>query len=379
MNGSFTTPGETLVPAVKYASRWLDARPANPTLGGVVFDVSDGILTIASQGEQATARAVVEVGGDARGRFIVGGRLVDFLVSTLAGTAITFEHSDGSAAVGLRAGRYSATLPAMSENEYPGLSDTVPAVGTVEGTDLADAARRIGAVASRDGTQGVVYMGIHFRFDSSENELTLGATDRLRASRQTISWKPTDEGSPVVESFVLPAAVLVDAGEAFACADQVQIGWRGGVVSLVTPTRSLVTRTLGRTEEFPNLEAFFTQIDKRTHTATISVRAMMAPLKRAEELAATEHRHIGLNLWPNVLTLRSSTEGKGNGDEEIDIEYDGPHCTVMSRSAILHGVLGTAPGDVLTLHLTPNTYGSVFATSPDNPAWTHLFMPIRHT
>lgn len=377
MKGSFTAPAGALVPAVKFASKWLDTKPANPVMGGLVFDVSDGVLTIASQGELATARATVDVQGDADGRFIVSGRLVDALVATLADKPVTFEQTDSL--IAMSAGRWAATLPAMSERDYPNLADLSPTVGRIEGVTLIDAVRRVGAMASRDTSNRISLTGIYFWFESSENELTLSGTDSLRASRETVEWSPIDDGAPVAESFVLPASVLIDAGDAFAGVDPVEIGWVAGSVSLTTPTRSLVTRTLGKPEDFPDLGGLFSQLDKRTHTVTVSVRDVLIPLKRADQLADGEHRHVAVDLRADTLVLRSATEGKGDGGEEIDVKYDGPDCTIMTRSAILHGVLATAPGDTIELHVTPGTYSSVFATSPTVPAWTHLFMPIRHT
>jgi DNA polymerase-3 subunit beta len=374
MKGSFTAPAGALVPAVKYAARWLDTKPSSPVLGGMVFDVADGTLTIATQGELATARAVVDVQGDASGRFIVSGRLVDALVATLADKPVTFTQKDTT--VDMTAGRYSASLPAMSENDYPGLADLVPTVGRIEGAALIDAVRRVGAMASRDASNRISLTGIYFWFE--EDELTMSGTDSLRASRETVEWKADGESAPVAESFVLPASVMTDAGDAFAGLEMVEIGWDSGSVSLATSARSLVTRTLGRPDDFPDLGGLFGQFDARTHTATVGVKDVMVPLKRADQLADGEHRHVAIDLRANTLILRSATEGKGNGGEEIDIEYDGPDCTIMTRSAILHGLLATAPGDTVTLHLTPGTYTSVFATSPANPAWKHLFMPIRH-
>jgi DNA polymerase-3 subunit beta len=319
---------------------------------------------------------VVDVQGDADGRFIVSGRLVGALVATLADKPVTFEQ-DGPV-IAMSAGRYKATLPAMSENDYPDLAALVPTVGRIEGAVQIDAVRRVGTMASRDATNRVALTGIYFWWESAEGELTMTATDSLRASRETVEWKADDGTGPISESFVLPASVMTDAGDAFAGTEPVEIGWSNGSVSLATSSRSLVTRTLGRPEDFPDLGGLFGQFGKRTHTAKLTAKDVMVPLKRADQLADSEHRHIALDMRPGTLILRSATEGKGGSGEEIDIEYDGPDCSIMTRSAILHGVLATVPGDTVTLHLSPGSYQSVFATSPANPAWTHLFMPIRH-
>jgi DNA polymerase III sliding clamp (beta) subunit (PCNA family) len=382
MNGSFTAPAETLTSAVKYAARWLDTKPANPVLGGLVFAAGDGgQLTIASQSELATARANLDVEGDAIGHFIVSGRLIDALVATLTDKPVTFEQT--GSVITMTAGRYKAELPAMSANDYPAMADVLPTIGRVEGAALIDAARRAGTMSARDDTQGVHLTGIEFALDEVDMDagdmaytLTLTGTDRLRATRETVEWQPGDT-APLGESFVVSAAVMTDAGEAFAGLP-VDVGWQGGSVSFSNWSRSLVTRTVGQPGDFPALAGLFKQIDKRTHTVTLDAKTVMVPLKRADQLADGIYRHVGIDLRKDVLTLRSSTEGKGGGGEDIDVEYDGPDCTIITRSAMLHGLLATAPGPQVVLHINPGEYLPVFATSPDHPAWMHLFVPIRH-
>jgi DNA polymerase-3 subunit beta len=387
VNGTFTAPAGAFVSAVKFTSRWLDTKPATPVLGGLLFSVAGGVLTIAGQSELATARAVVDVEGDADGTFIVAGRLVDALAATLTDKPITFEQHDS--AISMKAGRYVATLPAMSENDYPTLAAPAPVAGRVEGSALVSAAQRCGIAASRNHDSLIVLTGIHIRFDDDPDigadggplayTLTLEATDKLRVNRQRIEWEPDSETAPIGESFVIPASVMADAGEAFSGAELVEIGWQEGTVSLSTPTRSLVTQTLGGPNGYLDLSVLYRPFDQRPSAATLRVKDLMVPLKRADQLADSEYKHVHLDFATGTLTLRSATDGKGGGGEEIDVEYDGPAHTITTRSGILHGLLGSVPGDTVTLHFTPGEYLSVFATSPADPDWLHLFMPIRHT
>jgi DNA polymerase-3 subunit beta len=387
MNGTFTAPAGALIPAVKYVARWLDTKPSIPILGGIVFEAAAGVLTIAGQSELATARAVLDVQGDADGRFIVAGRLVDAIAATLTDKPILFEQV--GSVVRMKAGRYAVDLPAMSENDYPDLARLAPIAGRVEGATFVAAAQRCGIAASRNHESQIVLTGINVRFDSDPDigadgdplayTLTLEATDKLRVNRQRIEWEPDSENAPIGESFVIPASVMADAAEAFSSIEPVEIGWQEGAVSLSTSTRSLVTQTLGGPNGYLDLAVLYRELDKRPNTVTLRVKDLMAPLKRADHLADSEYKHVHLDLSPGLLTLRSATDGKGGGGEEIDVEYDGPNHTIATRSGILHGLLSSVPGDTVVLHLTPGAYLSVFATSPAEPDWMHLFMPIRHT
>jgi DNA polymerase-3 subunit beta len=387
MNGSFTAPAGALVSAVKYTARWLDTRPANPVLGGLLFEVGAGRLAISSQSELATGRALLAVEGDAEGRFVVAGRLIDQIVGTFPDRPVTFMQDGPDEAIVLTAGKFRATLPPMSEKDYPDLARVAPTAGVINGAALIDAVRRVGIGASRDDSNRIWLTGIQVTFDDDPDvaggemayTVSLAATDTYRAVREVVEWSPNGEAAPIGESFVVPASVLIDAGEAFGGLGQVEIGWREGAFSLSTATRSLVTQTIGEAGKFPPVADLLALHRKRSHIVTVAAKALAMPLKRADMLAGGDFKHVTLELSAGRLGLRASGEGKGDGGEEVEAEYDGPDCSVITRSEVLHGILATAPGGLVELHLNPGSAVPVYATSPSEPNWTHLFMPIRHT
>lgn len=385
MNGSITANGKALAGAVKYAAHWLDTKPSNPVLGGLVFEARRDTLTISSQSDLATARAVIDVQGDAEGTFIVAGRLIDQILSTgFPDKPITLEHRD--AVVSVTSGKFKATLPAMSEKDYPALALEAPTVGVVDGARFMDAVARVGVAAGRDSGSPVIMTGVHVQLNTGPDleegddltySITLSATDRYRVAREHVEWEP-EADADLGGAFVIPASVLTNTGDAFTGLDPVRIGWSAGTVSLWTPARSLVTRTLGNVTDYPPVGVLAEKSSKTSHLVEVNVRDLPVPLKRVALLAGGDYPQAVLNLAPGSLTLRAAYEGKGDADQEIEVEYDGPECSIITRIEILQGLLGTAPGDVLQLHINPNTFLPVYATSPSEPAWCHLFMPIRH-
>lgn len=390
MRNSFTVAAGALVPAVKYAARYLNPKPTVPAHGGLLFEVDGDRLSIFGFNENVTAKATVEIDAseEPKGGFIVAGRLIDQLVATFPDKPITFEQ-DGSAVV-VTAGRFRATLPAMSEKDYPALPGQATLAGMVSGSDLADAVHRVGAAAARNGDVRTAFLGMHFSFDADfciplsgggepARSLTLTATDSYRAARQSVRWEPeADEEVTILGEAALPmAGPLIDAVEAFAGPDLVAIGWEEGVLSLTTPTRSLVMRTLDL-KDFPNagLTPIFEQ--ETSTVANLSAKAMLLPLKRADLLKNRDSDVVTLRFTENTLTISASSDGSGDGDEEIDVEYDGPETSMMLRSATLHGGLASAPSDTVTASWIPGTTKPVIFTSPADGTWRYMLVPLRH-
>lgn len=383
MSESFTVNGAAFASAVRYVARWLPTKLSVPAHAGILFEVEpSGMLNLFAYNDAATGRAAVETSLDGiEGftpipKFLVSGRLLAALAPTLGAKEVTFEI--GEAEIGVKAGRFDGSLPRMAESDYPTLPGLAPFVGTVEGETLADAVRRVGVAANKDGKVPAL-QGMAVQF--GPEALTLMATDKYRVAMQSIPWAADMNAWSQIENsggYALPmAAALVDAIEAFD-ADEIEVGWEKGAFSLSTPWRSLTVRVLAEAETFPAAQLPGMLAVPRSETVVLSVKSLAEPLKRVEQFRG-EHGLVTLALADGTLTVSADAgEAKGRGGEEVDVDYAGPEASITFTSVILHGVLGTSPGDELTLHFEPGKpkLGVLF-TSDANPEWRHLAAPIR--
>jgi DNA polymerase-3 subunit beta len=385
MNGSFKVGGKALAGAVKFAARWLATKPVIPAHGGLLFEVDGDRLSIFGFNENATAKATVEIDAsdEPKGGFVVAGRLIDHLAATFGDRPVTIEQSGSN--VTLKVGTFRTTLPVLSEQDYPALPGQAALAGYVNGDDLADAIRRVGGAASRDLTMQIALCGLHVSFDEDGTDhdghtLTFMATDTYRGARQQVRWEPDDEAAPFGEAFLTMAASMVDACDFFSGSTiPVALGWEDGVVSLTTPTRSLVLRTL-KVEDFPaaGLAPIFNS--SPSAAATLKVKDLTLPMKRAEVLrSASKSDAVTVRLTTNLLTIESERNETGEGDEEVAIAYNGPETSMSFKASVLIAALGSAPSDEVTLSFTPDTFKPAVITSAADPTWRHVLVPLRPT
>lgn len=377
MQKSFTAPPGALASAVRYVARWLVAKPIVPTQGGIRFTVADGSLTLTGFNEYTTAHATLKVEGPASGSFVVAGRLIAALVDTFPDKAVTFEQDADNGHVAVSAGRWRGTLPSMPVDDFPPLHAEAPVAGLISGAVLADAIRRVGVAAAR-GDERPAMQCMQFIF--TDDTVTLMSTDTLRVARVVAPWSSADtyeyaEGNRAL----VYAATMLDAVDGFDGLEPVRIGADAGSLSLATATRTLITRQIG--EPFPDLAAFFNPLPGAV-VATVTARDVVAPLKRAQIVQGKRETPptAQLDFTAGLVTLSTENDQSGSGDEEIDIEYDGPDMTVVLRSGLLHAALSTVPGGIVRMAIVPGvpvTTKPLLITSPSDPTWAYVTMPVR--
>ncbi len=375
MNGSFTAEASALSAAVKYASRWLATKPIVPIHGGLLFEVDGDRLHVFGFGESATGRATIAIdaAGEPSGKFVVAGRLADALLSTFTKGTVTVEQ-EGSV-VNIAASRSRVSLPAMPDQDYPLLPGAAPAVGAVHGGEFADAVRRVGVAAGRDITKTGL-PGLCLAFDGAAEVVVLTATDKYRIARESVAFTPDEDADPEepVGPMLPLASLLVDAAEAFSASQFVEIGVDKGVISFVSDTRSLVVTTLDF-NGFPEIEPFFTKLTPDAF-ASVSVPDLSLPIKRADMLRNTTTNAIRLRLAEGCIQVSGSATERGDSDDEVDADYEGPDVELILRSDFLREMLSSAPGTTVELAFNAGTYKPVTA-SVEGTTWRHILMPLR--
>lgn len=375
MQGSFTVNAGALASAVKYVAQWIAPKPTLPIHAGARFAVADGVLTVSGFNDDATAHARLAVEGDADGAFVVSGRLINTLMGTLPAKPVSFEMVGPSVAVS--SGRFGGSMPTMAITDWPSLDSVATPVGTVAGADFADAVHRIASAAKKDpeGTPGLT--GVHLSFGTESGEpISLMASDRYRAARQSVEWAPDGAGADPFEALV-PAVVLHGAADAFVDDEATTLLWSPGTFGLTTRSRSLTVRQID--EPFP-LAALNTILAGPTAArAEFSPRDLIDPLKRVCVLRNPESTGITLTFTENLLTVHGESTS-GEGGEEVDIKYDGPDCVMLVRSGALQSALAGAPtsaaGDTVEMAFVPDSNKPVIFSTAAEPTWRYMIVPL---
>jgi len=374
IEGTITAKPQVFAAAVKWAAKFLDAKPTVPIQGGLLIDVGDGSMAITAYNETVTARAIVPVDGDGSGRTVVSGRLLDALVGTFPAKPVELRQDDKDGMI-LTASRFTYTLPTFDADDFPPLPDKLPILGRAPGDRLASAIHRAGAARSVDPKQPLALHLMHLTF--GENEVTAMATNSFRAARDIAPFDHDHAGLDSVEATALVMAqTMVDVAEAFTGPDEVEIGLDGGSISLASPTRAITLRQVA--DPYPMLEAvrgFFRH--QHPEHVVVKVGDLAGPLKRAG-IVRDKEGPVRIAFSEDLITINAKAETlKQDGAEEVDAQYSGPEVTLAFNPRFFADALASAPGDEVDIAMRTDVVTGVVVTVPGNESWRHVLMPLK--
>jgi DNA polymerase-3 subunit beta len=363
---SLTTRPQVFAAAVKWAAKFVAAKPVVPIQAGIMLEVADGTLTVSSFSENVSTRAVLTVDGSATGRAVVSGRLLAELVATFPDKPITIE-GDGDDLV-MSAGRFHVTLPTLDESNYPELPATPAVIGTVGGEAFAAMVARVAPAASHDLTQRVSLAGIHLTFGGGTVRAI--ASDSYRAAAAETAF--TGDGST---SALTLGQTLVDAAAAFIGPDDITVGLDDSNLALTSPSRSLTLRLLGEKYD-PEFIGKLLAVE-HPEAVIVGVGDLAQPLKRAA-LVRAKDGPIRFDIGTDLITLGAKADDtKQASGEEIDAQYAGADHALAFNPRYLGDALSTVPGETVHIAFNPAKLAQVVFTSPADPTWRHILVPIR--
>lgn len=364
--------------AVAWAAKWKAAKPAIPIHAGLELTAVANGLTIAAFDGDVAARVSVDTEGftDVPGRAIVSGNLLAALAATLPAKGVVTLAGTDDGSITMSLGRWSASLPTFDEGDWPTMPVAPAPIGAIAGDAFAAAVAQVGAACGRDA-KPMMFNLINLTLGA---DVTLTATDRYRVAQTRVPWTPAVEGAS--GEYATPiGATLIDAAAAFTGPGAVEIGCDGRVLGLTGSSRSLVMPLGDPGGEGWPIEVMTAQLDKTGEYdgfVDLDPATLVVPLKRAAIVRGKEGP-VRLGIAPGVLTIASSEKDlKQEGNEEVEIVYDGPAVALAVNPNYLADALHTAPGDKVTLRFsTANTARAPMAvTSPADPHWRHAVVPV---
>lgn len=385
IEGEVTAKPQVFAAAVKWAAKFLDARPAAPIQGGLLIDVADGELSITVMNENVSAVARVSVEGIGEGRAVVSGRLLDSLMATLSDRSIAISGIEGEDnALAWAAGRWKGTLPTMDAGTYPEQPDAPATIGTVGGDDFARAVAEAAVATSKDPDKQVQWRALHLTF--GDGSVSVVGTDSYRMAGAVATFRIQDGEHEIGETGSATALVLaqpmVDVAASFIGPDEITVGLTGGRISLESATRSVVMRQTEVIGGAYPLELVTKLLAKeQPEHAVVKVADLAGPLKRAA-LVRDKDGPVAVEFSEGTISIAAKAETlKTEGAESVDADYAGPGVVLHFNPKYFAEALGSAPGDRVDIALTDKTGangrpGEVVLSVPDS-SWRHVLMPVK--
>jgi DNA polymerase III subunit beta len=365
---AFTVDGRAFASAVGWAAKRVSAKPDVPTLGGIPLVVDNGILTVSGFDFEACASARIPVESDSAGRLLVSGRLLTAMVGSFDDCPIDAVATE--AMLTLTCGRAQVGLPLMSASDYPDLPSLPQVIGEVDGRAFAQTVKLVGSACDFHKERGVEgFTGVNLAFGSET--IAVDATNRHRAGWADIPWRPLGGDSP--GRIALPRGThLTDSvADLAANGETVTIGLADGLLSLATPSRSVILRLVA--EPFKHFRS------RLPHWSETPTRIDVARFKRAVDRvrllsAADDVPHAVISFGSNEVTVRGTSED-GVAAESVECEYVGAPTTLVVSVRYLLAALANAGSSTLELSLGQPNHPLQMKPAVEDATFAQLVMP----
>lgn len=350
--------------AVALVARSLPGRPVTPILGGIKLSVEGAVLTLAGFDYETSTKATVKVDADTDGQTLVSGRLLAEVCKALPRKPVDISWDDTRMVVSAGSAQFS--LPVMPVQDYPALPEFPTVAGTVSAEEFTAAVNQVALALTRDDAQPVL-TGI--RIETTEDTLTLVATDRYRLALREVAWTP-DSPEPlevlVPGRTMVEAARVPDTGMVELCLSEslfgvTRVGWE-------TTTRVLDADFPPYRKLIPASFATVVTIDASEFAAAVKRVAVVSGVQVICEFAGDRV----------VITAKGEL---GTATETVECVIDGPGLRLGFNPGYLSDGLNTAKTAVVQVSMNAANRPTVITAQDENgdpvEGFIYLLMPVK--
>ncbi len=361
----FKTERDGFAEAVAWVARTVSSRPTLPVLGGVLLELADDRLRLASTDLEHTGEAITEVNGEDDGRIVVPGKVFADVVRNLPSGTVELEAGDGGLQV--RCGQVQHELRLLDAADFPALAQpTLDRVGTLPGELLAAAAGQVARAASSDENRPVLTAVL---LEATAERLTLVATDSYRLAVREVPWSWPHEDTTAL----VPAKALADAARALATQEEVQIGIEGHQVTFAGTGRRLTSRLIEG--DFPKFRSLLPSGYEQQ-----AVMARQDLLDAAKQVApyGQSNNPVRLHLETDRVEIRGDLQDVGRGSVSVAAKYAGEPLTIAFNPAYLLDGTSSVDDEQVILEVRDGLRPALLHGA-DPKGFTYLLMPVRLT
>lgn len=374
----FTVNRELFKDAVSFTVKMLPPRNPQPVLGGVLLEVENGEVTLSIFNFEVSARTAIPADIDVVGRALVPGRLLGEIANRLPHAEVQLTLEDNR--VDVRCGSAKYQLPAMPLEEFPRVPQISEVTGEVPADVFAEAISQVSLAAMRDDVMPLL-TAVHMT--TSENSLTLTATDRYRIAVRGIDWE-SQSGAEELSALV-PAKFLAEVGKNFASDGNVQIAMSDSegreLIGFVANNRSVTSQLLKGS--YPPVERMFPQEDV-DHYAVVNTADLLDAINRVA-VVLDRNDAMRFTFADGLLTLEAHGSETAAANETVEIHLNGEETSLSLRAQLVIDGLRGANSEFTRVSFTPGNVagrkgpilitGQRSAESADDHQFKYLMQP----
>jgi DNA polymerase-3 subunit beta len=341
-----------------------------PILGYALLVAEADTLTISATDLEISVITGCPAEVKESGRVAIGARkLFDVCKSLPNGAVAKIKLNPATNQATLTSGRSRFVLAGVDGVEFPELpnaSQVVPMV--ISAGVLAGMIGKVQFAVSTETGRETLMSALLQSMPGSI--LRMVATDTLRMA---MTDKPITGLNAKINAMI-PSRALAEIAKMLKedSSTEIKLIIGGSAIQIIRPGYSMICKlTAGK---YPNYARIIP--DVKGPILTVDREALQSTVKRMGVLSSERSQAVLLELEQNKITIRSENPEQEQGEEELDVEYQGPKMTVGFNVRYLLDMLNVMTGAVVRF-IFKDDESAVIVADPADEGSVFVLMPVR--
>ncbi|OGS38834.1 MAG: DNA polymerase III subunit beta [Elusimicrobia bacterium RIFOXYD2_FULL_34_30] len=359
---------DTLLKGIGTVLGAVSQKSTLPLLSNLLFDAKGNNLTLAATDLEVAVKTIIPAQVLKEGGTTLPGKLISDIVRKFDNQDIEVS-ADEQEKVILKSGKTKFSLVGISKTEFPvAINFEGGKSFTIETSILKDMITKTKFAISTDETRYVLN-GICFVIE--KGKAIMVATDGKR-----LSFISNDDvvDKKLSFSLIIPSKAIEELLKIMSnsTVKEVEVGIFDNQVGFKIENTILRSRLIDG--HFPNYDQVIPK--ERKGSIKIKTKDLLDATERVSLISAGRTSSIKYSIMKGKILLYSMEQGRGEGNDEIEIDYKGESFDVAYNPNYIIDMLKVCDSKEIILEF--NTPVSPGVLKPDNDSnYTYIIMPMR--
>ncbi|HIB09172.1 MAG TPA: DNA polymerase III subunit beta, partial [Gemmatimonadetes bacterium] len=345
----------------------IPSKTTLPVLSNILFQAENGSVWMSGTDLDVAVRIKVPADVRQEGSLTAPGKKLQDITKELPDQPV--ELATMGSKLELKSGRGHFKLNSLPADEFPTLPEVDFDEGwRVTGTDVNRLIHHTSFAVSNEESRPILNGVL---WELRDGAMRMVATNGHRLARMGV---PAESGDTSSADFIVPPSALQQVQRLFKKDEVLEVARSGNHLGFRAGAAEVYTRLIEGT--YPNYDQVIPRDNDKV--ATVDKKALESAVRRMAVVASDQTHRIRLKFESGRLHLSVLTPDLGEGQDELEVGYEGEEIEIGFNANYLLEVLRYMPTDEVDIAFkAPERAVTIVPSEAENLDYLCLVMPLR--
>ena len=364
---NFTITRQNLHSGLASVSASIPSKTTLPVLSNILFQAENGSVWMSGTDLDVAVRIKVPADVRQEGSLTAPGKKLQDITKELPDQPV--ELATMGSQLELKSGRGHFKLNSLPADEFPTLPEVDFDEGwRVTGTDVNRLIHHTSFAVSNEESRPILNGVL---WELRDGAMRMVATNGHRLARMGV---PAESGDTSSADFIVPPSALQQVQRLFKKDEVLEVARSGNHLGFRAGAAEVYTRLIEGT--YPNYDQVIPRDNDKV--ATVDKKELESAVRRMAVVASDQTHRIRLKFESGRLHLSVLTPDLGEGQDELEVGYEGEEIEIGFNANYLLEVLRYMPTDEVDIAFkAPERAVTIVPSEAENLDYLCLVMPLR--